>query len=187
MARKSHLAKSAPYADTHVPYGQTKNDIEEMLKEAGAVAMRWTETPESMRDVELPVLEFIVENKVIGENEEVLEVQNIPIRIKPPLTGKRVRRDRKYGEMINVANKNGSMRLLYWYLKSRFEAARFGLEDMSTTFMGKRILTLPDKETGKMKSTTLAEVVRERPEILRGLLPSFKLETDNSLEDMSGE
>jgi len=184
---KHHLSQNSPFATTKVPYGATKNDIEEMLKEAGALAMRWTETPDSMKGVALPVLEFIIENQVIGDRGEVISSEKIPIRIQAPLTSvTKMRRTGPYSHArVHEPNRNGSMRLLYWYLKSRLEAARFGLEDLSTTFMAKRILTLPDPATGKPISTTFGEAVKERPEVFRGMLPSFKLDTDNALEDNS--
>jgi hypothetical protein len=42
MSKKKHfLAERAPFADTKIPYSTTKGEIDEMLKEAGAIALRW--------------------------------------------------------------------------------------------------------------------------------------------------
>lgn len=161
--RKHHISQTAPYADTHIHYGQTKADIEEMLKEAGAVALRWTETPNSMRGVELPFLEFILPVKLEGVEKQ------IGIRIRPPLT-EVSRRPKGAGRVIHTANRNGSMRLLYWYIKARIEAARFGLEDLIESFMSKIISELP---SGEVK--TFGQMVKENPEVISSILPSFEI------------
>lgn len=168
---KHHLAQNAPYADTSVPYGQTKSDIDEMLKEWGAKALRWTETPDSMKGVALPLLEFVFETEVEGVKK------TYGVRIKPPLTAKYVRAYGRHGPRIATANKNGSMRLLYWYIKARIEAARFGIEDEFEAFMSHIIHALPNGET-----STVGETFEKHPEIFAGMLPSFDIRMP-ALED----
>lgn len=163
-----HLATAAPYSDTKVSYGDTKNHIEEMLKEAGAVALRWTEDEDSMKGVGLPTLEFIFKVELNGVEKQ------IGVRIKPPMTIKT--RGTKYNR-VHTANRNGSMRLLWWYLKARLEAARFGLEDLSETFLSHTIMALPEGGTA-----TMGEVIRQRPELLRNILPTFEI-VQPQLED----
>lgn len=158
----THLAKDIPYRSTSISYGQTKNDIEEMLKEANALALRWTETPDSMRGVALPILEFILSVQWEGREKQ------FGIRIQPALLYDR-KRDR-YRGVIVAPNRNASMRLLYWYLKARLEAVKFGLEDVFEAFMSRVINTLPDGRT-----ITLGQSVREHPNLVKEILPSFEI------------
>jgi hypothetical protein len=160
----THLSKDIPYRSTSISYGVSKNDIEEMLKEAGAVALRWTETPDSMKGVSLPVLEFILSSELEGIQKEFI------IRIQPPLLYDRKRQHGKHGSMISAPNRNASMRLLYWYLKARLEGVKFGIEDIFDAFMSRIINSLPDGQT-----VTLSETIRKHPEVLKGILPSFEI------------
>ena len=143
----------------------TKSYISEMLKEFGATAMRWTETPDSMKGVGCPMLEFILETELKGIRKQ------IGIRIQPPLLVVK-KQGSRYGRRgrIETPDMNASMRLLYWYLKARLEAARFGMEDITETFMSKIIMSLPEGGT-----STMGEVLKERPELISSILPSFEI------------
>jgi hypothetical protein len=157
----THLAKEIPYRNSHVPYSSTKNDIEEMLKEAGAIALRWTETPDSMKGNALPILEFILPSELKGVAKQ------FGVRIQAPLLSDRKRGSNGY---ITTPNKNASMRLLFWYLKARLEAVRFGLEDIFDAFMSRVINSLPDG-----RKVTLSETIREHPHVISEILPSFEI------------
>lgn len=168
----THLAKNIPYRDSKVPYGATKNDIEEMLKEGGAIALRWTETPDSMNGVALPILEFIFQTEVRGVQRKY------GVKIQPPLLVDKRRRSTGYGShIVEEPNRNASMRLLYWYLKAKLEAVRFGLDDTFNAFMAHIINQLPDGT-----STTLSETFKEHSEVLREILPTFEIRAPK-LED----
>ena len=160
----SHLAKDVPYRNTKVSYGDTKNHIEEMLKEAGAVALRWTESPDSMKGVALPVLEFIFPIEWNGIEK------HFGVKVQPPLLASRKRAYGRRGTTIETSDRNASMRLLYWYLKAKLEAVRFGMDDVFTAFMSRVINQLPDG-----RESTLGETMKERPQLLRELLPSFEI------------
>ena len=168
-----HLSKDIPYRNTHVSYGDTKNDIEEMLKEAGALALRWTETPESMKGVGLPFLEFIFPIEWKGVEK------NFGVKIQPSLLVSR-KRPGRHGPTIETSDRNASMRLLYWYLKAKLEAVKFGMDDAFTAFMSRVINQLPDGT-----QTTLGETVKEHPTVLRELLPSFEIKP-RQLEEKRG-
>lgn len=164
----THLAKDIPYRTTTIPYGQTKTDIDEMLKEAGAIALRWTETPDSMKGVSLPVLEFMLSVELEGMEKQ------FRVGIQPPLLYDK-KRDRS--GVIETPNRNASMRLLYWYLKSRLEAVKFGLEDVFDAFMPRVINSLPDGRT-----ITLGETMRKYPSLVKDL-PTFEIKALPSPED----
>lgn len=161
----THLAKDIPYRNTTISYGQSKNDIEEMLKESGVIAIRWTETPDSIQGVSLPILEFILNDVYNGVEKQ------IGVRIQTPLLY-----DKK--KDITSPNRNASMRLLYWYLKSRLEAVKFGLDDVFTTFMSRVINTLPDGQT-----ITLGETIRKYPNTVKEILPTFEIKALPTVEE----
>ena len=169
----THLARKPPYWNTQRPAGHTKSDIDEMLKEFGAKAIRWTETEQSMQFKECPTLEFILEVELQGVQKQ------IGVRIKPPLLAHSARNGRRNVVKPSMA---ASMRLLYWYLKSRLEAAKFGLDDVFQTFMSKVMVSLPDGTVD-----TLGKVVEERPQVLRSLLPSFEIIPRPQLESKTEE
>ena len=157
-----HLATEVPYRGTKVGSEMTKGHISEMLKEFGATALRWTDSPDSMRGVDCPMLEFILEVELKGVQKQM------GIRIKPPLLV--VRKKKGYGRIVETPDMNASMRLLYWYLKARLEAARFGMEDITETFMSKIIMSLPEGGT-----STMGEIMKERPELISSMLPTFEI------------
>lgn len=160
-----HLSDNPPYGKTVKNVGQSKFDIEEMLKQFGAKALRWTETPASMEGKECPILEFILEVELNGVQKR------FGVRIQPPLFEVNKRASGRYGgHLIHTPNMNASMRLLYWYLKARLEATKWGLEDITETFMSKIMVALPEGGT-----STMGEVMKDRPEILNEMLPSFEI------------
>ncbi|MBI4258854.1 MAG: hypothetical protein HY619_07850, partial [Thaumarchaeota archaeon] len=121
------LAKKMPYEGTTISSAQSKVDIEAMLKEFGAEALRWTETPESMKGLDCPILEFVVKTEIKGVEK------HIGFRIKPPLLVQRKRQYGRSGSMIETPALNQSMRLLWWWLKAKMEGVRFGLESIEET------------------------------------------------------
>ena len=164
-----HLTKKPPYSDTSIGYIRSQGDITEMLKEFGATAMRWTETPDSMSGNGLPVLEFILTVEIKGMKKE------IGIKLEVPMLEKKI--GRGYRTKV-IPNLNASMRLLYWYLKTRLEASIYGLEDIHETLMSKIMVSLPDGS-----ASTMGKVMRDRPEIISDMLPSFEIKQIESKYD----
>jgi len=58
--------------------------------------------------------------------------------MKPPVFAKRLRSGK------HVANLNQSLRLLYWYLKTKLEAISFGLVSVEHEFLSDIVYRLPD-------------------------------------------
>lgn len=157
----THLAKDIPYRNTTIAYNYSKVHIDEMLKEAGAKALRWTETENSMRGVALPLLEFAFAVEWKGVEKSFI------VRIQAPLLADRKKQGGRY---VQVPNRNASMRLLFWYLKARLEAVKFGLEDIFEAFMSRVLNELPNHQI-----VTMSETVKEHPEVLSEILPSFEI------------
>lgn len=161
------LAKDIPYAGTKISAAKTKMDIELMLKEFGIVAMRWTDTPDSIKGFELPLLEFIVKTEINGVEKE------IGFKIQPPLLKARKRVNGKYGNVVTTSVPEQSMRLLFWYLKSRLEAVKFGLEEIQDAMLSKVMVNLPDGTI-----STVAETIKTQlslPNQSNNLLPEFEI------------
>ena len=166
----THLNREIPYNNTDIPYSRSKSNIDEMLKEFGANALRWTETEASMLGTEMPILEFILEIKLNGI------FKKIRVKIQPPLLKKTT--GRGYNKK-HLPNPNASMRMLYWYLKGRLEATIYGLDDIFETFMSRIMTQLPNGE-----ETSIGEIIKNKPQILN-ILPTFQIIPVNQLEDKS--
>lgn len=146
-----------------------------MLKEFGVVALRWTDTPDAIKGVELPTLEFIAEAEIRGVRKEV------GFRVKPPMLTQRKRRGGRHGSVVTTAARDQSMRLLFWWLKSRLEAAKFGLEPIEKTLLSKVMVHLPDGSV-----TTVGEAVHHQlalPSQSRNLLPTFEIKREPPVEE----
>jgi hypothetical protein len=143
--------KQTPYERTQVPIGVTKNQIEEMLVKAGALAIQWTTTPNAIMGKECPILQFAIETVLKGASQKYV------IKLQPPLLEKES--GRGYNK-THVPNMNASMRLLHWYVKSKLEAIEYGLEDFVEAFMPKILILLPDGTT-----STVSDALKSRPQI----------------------
>jgi hypothetical protein len=60
-----------------------------------------------------------------------------------------------------MPNLNASMRLLFWYVKTKSEAIEYGLEDFVEAFMPRILVSLPDGSTA-----TMAEALKDKPQII---------------------
>jgi len=140
------LTKKPPYATTGIPPEKTQFEITKMLKEFGCEAIRWTELKG-----ELPVLEFSFEVEIRGV------LKKVGVQVKP--TRIMVKKGPTYDRKI-VSNDAQSMRLLFWWLKSKLEAVMFGLESFEREFMSHVLFRLPSGETkqlGEEMERALAE------------------------------
>ena len=155
--------KRIPYADTCVPASRSKEQIDKMLHDYGADAMRWT----VVRD-QSPVLEFVFTVTVNGTERK------LGFRITAPhIEVTRVRDHQR----VHAYNENASYRVLWWYLKSRLEAVSLGMETIEEALMTRILLSLPD-EAGNVVQTTVGDEVRRQivnPK-RKGLLPSFHID-----------
>jgi hypothetical protein len=141
MSMGRHLASHLPYENTSIDPLTTRAEIDAMLHEFIIIdqdtgqkstwisAIRWTDLPPQM-----PTLEFMVDYVMEGIKKRVA------IRLQPPLLYRRVRR--RQGT-LNEPQPSQSMRLLYWYVKSKLEAVMFGLTDASHEFLSHVLVSLP--------------------------------------------
>lgn len=158
-------AKKIPYSDTVIPYARSKADIEGLLKVYEAKAVRWTEDfadPNS-----LPILEFIMEVEVRGVKRQ------LGFRMQPPVLMHHKRINTQYGlRSANIPNKDASLRLMWWYLKSKLEAVSYDLQSFEKEFLSHVITALPSGETTTIGET--AEIMISQPSS-DYILPSFDI------------
>jgi hypothetical protein len=168
------LSKKVPYQDTQIPIGKSKMDIEDMLKQFGAEALRWTESPESMKGLDCPTLEFIIKTQIKGVEKM------IGFRMKAPLLQERRRSKGRYGgPLIRKPNVNASMRLLWWYLKGRLEAVRWGLETIEESLLSHVLVSLPDGRVEEVRDVIMPQLTSQKGV---SLLPSFEIKKPPELE-----
>lgn len=132
-----------------------------MLVEAGAVALNWKESVYSLKGEAMPILEFGLEVKM---NDRMMR---FAVRVKAPML--MIRKGNRYSQ--KVPDPNASMRLLYWYIKVRLEAVKWGLEDIFEAFFSRIINKLPDGTTA-----TVVETAKSNPQALKAILPTFTLD-----------
>ncbi len=152
-----------PYENTAIPASKSKGDIDELLKKIGAIAIQWTETTQSIRGNACPTLQFAVSRILNGVEQRFI------VKIQAPLLV--VDRGRGY-DRKHMPNINASMRLLYWYVKSKAEAIEYGLEDIVESFMSRILVSLPDGSG----TQTMADALKQRPQIVSRVfqLPDYE-------------
>lgn len=156
----THLSKKLPYEASKIAPEMTKAEIDGMLHEfvildehgkrvCEVTGIRWTELPP-----ELPMLEFQVSYIDSGVKKLVA------IRIRPPMIMTRKRKT-GYG-MVNTPAPSQSMRLLYWYLKSKLEAILFGLKDVTDEFLDSVLVSLPSGKTETVGDLIIEQIKESR-------------------------
>jgi len=167
-----HLAVKIPYLGTKISPEITQAKIIQMLNEFGVKGQRWTS-----EEGKPPCLEFLLTVEVNGLEKRFGVRINVPqIMIK-----KRV----KFQGIINTVDEAVSMRLLFWFLKGKLEAIRFGIEDSFNCFFSQAIMAIAD-DAGNISNPTMGELAKKNPKALNNLIPSFTIgEPDKQLEDKS--
>lgn len=118
------IRKKAPYDRTEIDVSKTQMEIQQLLLEYGAEGIQWI----VIRDG-LPKLAFIVEAEINGIKKKV------GVQIDPPL----IQRPNR------TVNYNQSMRMMYWYVKSKLEAVSFGVKTFEKEFLDDIVYRLPGK------------------------------------------
>jgi len=136
--------KKLPYAGTEKDPEATISDINRMLRDVGITSYQWTTLWESGR-VEL----------LLAVEEEGGKVT--PLRlIAPAFLAKRKTWNAKVGryETVQAPNWSQSMRLFYWYLKTKLEAIAYGLREVREEFLHDVVV-----KDAQGRETTVGEMV----------------------------
>ena len=157
-----------PYHDTTTSARQTQVQITKMLYEEGCEATRWTEEDKGTR----VMLEFIW--KIPTDEGK----KSFAFRVSPPVMKKWVGRGNARHQ---EPNPNASMRLLWWYLKSKLEAVKYGLVRVEEEFLQAMVLPLPGGRDATMGEVVMPQIKVEKVLGIRewvALLPSGEEEDD---------
>jgi hypothetical protein len=160
-----------PYEHTTIAPERTKADIEKLLKEHGITDTQWT-TYQGQS-----ILCFLWQLTVKGVKKEIM------FEFKPPLieTQKRVwsRQDNRTIK-ATVQLEATSYRLLFWYLKNKLEAVKYGLQSMEKEFLSQAVVSLPDG-----RKTTVGESILDVLEMVQApalMAPERSMEKSQAKE-----
>ena len=148
--------KEQPYAQTEVPVERTKAQIERMLMDAGAEAVRIT----TMATGEVTV-EFVLETEMHGVRKK------FGVQLKSPLI------ERQRGSRYNKFTERdyrAEIRMLHWYLKSLLEAAQYGLMSTERIFFSHIMFHLPDGSTATAGEMAAQALIGGNPALLPGAM-----------------
>ena len=155
--------REPPYEKTTVASSVTKAQIEKLLLEAGADAVRWTTGKDGSA-----TLEFIIETQVEGVH------RRFGVQIKSPTIIREHRRLVKepgwysaQKRLVHERDNAAEARMMHWYVKSLVEAAQFGLMSVEQVFASHITVSLPSGET-----TTVGEVMERS--VRTGRLPTIE-------------
>lgn len=135
------LNKKPPFANTSVDPDKSRAEIDKMLQEFGAEAVNWTTDWKNNR----VNLKFLLETEFEGVKKK------IGIDITPPIFASEHRSWNAMSgrhERVVAPNWAQSMRLLFWWLKSKLEAVTFGLSSAEQEFLSQVMVQLPTGERG---------------------------------------
>ncbi len=152
--------KHPPYEDTTIPAEKTQMEIQQMLYEFGVEGVQWTQM-----QGKLPELAFVMEVEIQGARKKIA-IHILPVMILN-------KKGRKYREEY-VPNPNQSMRLLYWWLKSKMEATAYGLIPFEQEFLSKIIFRLPEGGTANVGDTITVQLLKEETPKLTAFTQDIK-------------
>lgn len=129
--------KKPPYDRTEISVINSQNEIQQLLLEYGADGIQWI----VIRDG-LPKLAFVIEAEINDIKKKV------GVQIDPPLI-------QKQNKTVNYEQ---SMRLLYWYVKSKLEAVAYGVKTFEKEFLDDIVYRLPDGRDVKVGNIILKQI-----------------------------
>lgn len=135
----------APYADTEVSVDASRVQIDRLLEENGAEAVSWATAWKAGK----VALRFVVRTR---------KGQLVQFEVEPPsFTKKRSSWDPLKGRNVQQEEPNWpqSMRMLFFWLKAKFEGVRWGLREVEREFLNELIVT--DREGRETTVGRLAE------------------------------
>ena len=157
----THLNTKLPYESTTIPPEQTQFHITAMLNEfyridqetkkktAWVNGIRWTDLPDQM-----PTLEFMMEY----DTPEGIH-KSVGVRVQPPLLTFPRRRGSKVTWM---PAKGQSMRLMYYWMKSKLEAVLWGMRDFTEEFISDVLVRTPDQGLQRISQLIIPQLEQNK-------------------------
>lgn len=130
------ISKKPPYAGTKVDPDRTRLEIEKLLRDYGVSSVQFR-TDYRLNQVEL---QFTVEVERNGVK------RGIGFKVNPPtFADKRRSWDPAKGYVtVYAPNWSQSMRMLYYWLKSKLEAVAYGFSSVENEFLSQAVVQLRD-------------------------------------------
>ena len=160
-----HLNTKLPYESTTIPPEQTQFHITAMLNEfyridpeskkktAWVNGIRWTDLPDQM-----PTLEFMMEY----DTPEGVH-KSVGVRVQPPLLAIPKKQKRGCGsQVVWEPAKAQSMRLMYYWMKSKLEAVLWGMRDFTEEFMGDVLVRTPDQGLQRISQLIIPQLEQNK-------------------------
>lgn len=157
-----------PYRGTDVPPSQSLHQIEQLLLDYGCDAVQVTR--EATGRI---LIRFALEVEVHGVRRK------LAIEIEPAMLTKNAIQGHS---KITVPDAARSMRLAYWYLKSKLEAIAYGLVTAEREFFPQVVVQLPDGRAGTVGDIAEESIVKGGDLYLPGISsdnPRLKLPGGN--------
>lgn len=135
------LNRKPPFGNTAIDPEKSRMEIDRLLQDFGAEAVQWTTDWKNSR----VNLKFILETEINGVKKKV------GVDINPAIFASEHRSyNPKLGKSEKVVAPNWaqSMRLLYWWLKSKLEAVAYGMVSAEQEFLSQVMTQLPTGERG---------------------------------------
>lgn len=168
--------QKCPYLTTKIPYTRTKADIEELLKKYHAKAVRWTE---HFDQTQAPTLEFLMDVELKGVK------RTLGFKMQPVILTQRKRINTRYGRtMGETPNLDASLRLLWWYIKSKLEAVSYGLVSFEKEFLSQVMMSLPSGSVVTIGEVAAEQIAKPSTDFI---LPSFEIKPQKQLEEKHEE
>lgn len=147
--------KKPPYAGTQVDAYNSQVKITKLLESFGIEGVQWTTL---FREGKVE-LRFPIETEIDGVKK------NFMVKLQPPsLKEKHRTYDPVKGRHVveEAPNWSQSMRLLYWYVKSKIEAIAYGLVSAEEEFLSDIVYALPDGQESTIGKIITKKVVEGR-------------------------
>ena len=121
------MSQPFPYYGTTKSVEATQADIQHLLYKHGAQGTRWTEVP----DQNLYEVEFLFPTPTEDRSK-----QTLMFRVRPTVLKKK----------DGSPHPEATMRLVYWWLKTKLEAVTYGLRSIEEEFLAEVVHHLPSGE-----------------------------------------
>jgi hypothetical protein len=152
-----------PYKNTAIPPERTKAEIEKLLRVHGITDTQWTSYQGET------TLRFVWHLTVKGVEKEVLFQFKPPtIEVKKNIYSRTDQRSIRAITQLQAA----SYRLLFWYLKNKLDAVKYGLESMEKEFLSHAVVSLPNGQ-----QTTVGDSIEAVYESVRSPALTYKPES----------
>lgn len=126
--------RKMPYVDTDVPADRSKNDITNLLREAGADGVQWSEVYRPKKQTEV---KFVKDQRLYELTIPVFtdDIEAAKDRL-PPY---------RYRDLL-AKRERAMYRAMFTYIQSLFKAQQWGLMSFEEAFVGHATVNLPTGE-----------------------------------------